>query len=114
MKKLSIVILTAGLSVNAIAEKTIDISAAQIDAIRIHTTQHAASTARKIVTIKMSNLEDGCSSGVFLNSEDNAATLSIALSAFVSKSDIRIAYEPNSPAPWGDTKYCALTYLDIK
>ncbi len=115
MKKFIFLSLTISFSMTAIAsQKTSEVSASQIDLIRIHTTKHAASAARKIVILKILGLEEECSLGVFFDSEENSATLSLALSAFVSKSNMNIGYETDSRAPWGDRRYCELTYIDIK
>jgi len=109
-----ILILLSLVATNIYAEKAVEIKGSDIRTLRTHTNLHWNSGARNVVVVKVAGLEDGCTEGVFFPEDGNDATLSLVLAARVSNQDIRLAYEPNTRAPWGDTKYCALTYFDIQ
>ncbi len=115
MKKLITFLLIYTITFStAYAEYFIDLQATQITIMRTHTTHHASVNARRMVLANIAGLNDGCNLGVFFDSSQNAETLSVFLTAFVTKKNVRIGYEPNIRSPWGDTNYCALTAFDIK
>ncbi len=98
----------------AMAEISVDLQASQISIVRIHTTHHANSSAQRHALVQISGLLGGCTSGIFFNASQNVETLSLVLSAFVAKNNIKLGYEPSFTSPWRDPTYCALTYFDVK
>ncbi len=114
MRKILVAIFSLVLIASANAEKGVDLASGKMTTVRMHTSVHGNANARELALVKISGLEDGCNSGVFLDARTDKDTLSLILAAYVSKSPVRIGYEPNSRAPWGDNAYCALTYFDIK
>ena len=101
-------------SASVFAEKSAELAPGKITTVRLHGSIHSSSAARDQALLIISGLEEGCTSGVFLNAKTDRELYAIVLAAYTSKSAARIGYEPNIRAPWGDSKYCALTYFDIK
>jgi len=96
------------------AEKYADLTPDKITTVRMHASIHAAPAARGQALLQIVGLEGGCTGGVFLDAKVDKELYSIVLTAFASKSAVKIGYEPNIKSPWGDLRYCALTYFDIK
>ncbi|GLQ74730.1 hypothetical protein [Vibrio penaeicida] len=113
--KYTLAVLTLSISgmLNA-AEITADLPSGAMGAVRMHTNDHSNHGARDMALVKISGLQGGCDRGVFLDASADKATLSLILSAYVSKSAVQIGYEPTLKSPWGDSRYCAITYFDIK
>lgn len=110
-------ILSLSLSLNLSAqEDTVELTASQLTAFRIHTSAHAVTIAKskKYAVLQTSELNVNCTAGVYFDVDADEKTWSLVLSAYLAKSDVRIGYEPNLGAPWGDPAYCQLTYFDIR
>ncbi len=112
MKKV-ILLLALFSSVCFAVEKGKDISASDIAHLRLHTSQHAYASIQKTALLNVPDLDTECSRGVFINVENDAEAYSTILAAVMSKSKVKIGFETTKKTPWGDARYCELTYLDL-
>ena len=113
MKK-TVLFLTLTSSVCFATEKSKDITPSDIEQLRLHSSQHAVGSVQRTALLKIPNLDVDCSNGVFISLADDHEAYSTLLAAVVSKSNVRLGLETTKKTPWGDARYCALTYFDIK
>lgn len=96
------------------AEKFAELQSGAMSFVRIHSSKHSEVNARSMALVKVSGLEDGCNSGVFLSAKEDKETLSFILAAQASKAAVKLGYDSATKSPWGDVNYCVLTSFDIK
>ncbi len=74
---------------------------------------HTLALTRNHFIIETPALDNHCTS-VYFDSKENPASLSVALAAMISKSDLDLFYYTDVLSPWGDAHSCALTGIVLK
>lgn len=93
-------------------EQEITLTSDNFTGLKIHSSHHTASMVRNIPLLRVSDLAHDCSIGVFFD-EDNSYVKAVALAVFVSSGKAILKYDVDTRSPWGDTKICALTGIEM-
>lgn len=96
-------------------QPVLDIDSGDIDRIRIHTTFISPSAQQNVVTVKttkMKHTDNSCASGGYITLEDNQATYSAMLAAFLAGKNFSIMYDTEQHYS-ASNAYCAILYFDV-
>ncbi|MCJ8273657.1 MAG: hypothetical protein MJK04_30195 [Psychrosphaera sp.] len=97
------------------ATPVLDIAAADIDRIRIHTSLIIPTTSQNVITVKTTKMKyaDGnCASGGYIPFENNNATYSAILATYMAGKNFSIQYDTEQHMV-GSNAYCAILYFDV-
>lgn len=93
----------------------LDIVAADIDRLRLHTSLISPNTLQNVLTIKttkMTQTDGSCSGGGYIPLENNTATYSAILASYLAGKEFSIMYDTELTLA-GSSAYCAILYFDV-
>ncbi len=114
MKNIIIGVMLTLFSFSSFAEELdVSISGSDIATFRTFTDNHSNNGTENIVMLKIFGLPAPCTKGLFVDGKSNSVAYSHLLAAYHTKKNLTVGYDTTVPNPWGDSRYCAVTYVDI-
>ncbi|MBV1878752.1 MAG: hypothetical protein KUG79_14015 [Pseudomonadales bacterium] len=90
------------------------VSSSDIKALSIYTAHQEDLNLQNYAVLEINGgLSGPCTSGVFVNVEDNPATYSMLLAGVLSNKSMAMVYDNEKFGPWGDSSWCALLTLGV-